>query len=189
MDVGLHHPLETKKCRRNLNPEFDQTFEVVDYVPGTPIKFEMCHPAVKKLPEVSLGTGVLHAANFKDCFNGTVILRDPGNENPEKLTVLKVKIDWVNTSSSITTGMPSKLWIVRYRPIGLRTGPGIQATRVHIDLQPSEEFGVVEVIEAANGQEYLRLADGRGWAFTKSPGTGELLAEPLEAELPENSDW
>jgi len=189
MDIGLHYPLETQKCRRNLNPEFNQTFKVVDYVPGTPIKFEMCHPAVKKLPEISLGTGMLRAELFKDDFNGTINLRDPGNENPERLTVLKVKVDWVDASSSLTKEMPSKFWIVRYRPIGLRTGPGIQATRVHVDLQPGEEFGVVEVVKGVNGQEYIRLADGRGWAFTKSPGTGDLLAEPLEAEPVENNDW
>lgn len=75
-----------------------------------------------------------------------------------------------------------EMWIARFRKLGLRSGPGTHEQRVGVDIHPGEEFGVIEIVAGAGGQEFLRLADGRGWAFTKSARDGECLAERLQAK-------
>jgi len=63
-------------------------------------------------------------------------------------------------------------------PLDLREAPDLEAGRTGESIFPGETFDVAEVVEAANSQCYLKLADGRGWAFTKSGRDGRLLAEP-----------
>mmetsp|Transcript_119427 Transcript_119427/g.211056 ORF Transcript_119427/g.211056 Transcript_119427/m.211056 type:complete len:220 (+) Transcript_119427:108-767(+) len=68
--------------------------------------------------------------------------------------------------------------------IGIRKGPDTQSERTGMQLPCGQAFEVSEVVQAG-GQTYLRLADGRGWAFTHSPRDGRLLAEPIELSMEE----
>jgi len=49
--------------------------------------------------------------------------------------------------------------------IQLRIAPSVNAPRTDTVLFQNETFGVNEEISGADGRIYLRLADGRGWAF------------------------
>merc|ERR1712072_868202 len=49
--------------------------------------------------------------------------------------------------------------------IQLRCTPSIDAPLTGITLAQNETFPVAEEILSADGRLYLRLADGRGWAF------------------------
>lgn len=181
-DVGdITFCTEIKK--NNLNPVWNESFEVIDYA-GQDIKLTVFHPAVKKSREVCLGLATIPAADFAGA-NGTaqdLQLTNTGTKTP---STLKIKINWVekqnnNRRISAYKENTDQRWIVRTRPIGLRAGPGVNEKRVMIDLQPGEEFDVVEIVEGAGGQSYVRLKDGRGWAFSKSPKDGEALCEVLE---------
>lgn len=177
----------TQIIKGNLNPKWEESFEVVDYTPGTDVTFEVFHPAVGKKPEICLGKAVLAAAAFagdEGCAQD-LTLTETGLKKGG--STLNIKVAWQSARTtekriSAFKEMPVEQWIVRYRPIGLRHGPGVSEKRVNVDLKPGEEFGVVELVEGADGQSYLRLSDGRGWAFTKSPKDGELLCERLDAE-------
>jgi len=64
--------------------------------------------------------------------------------------------------------------------IGVRSGPDTASDRTGLQLRYGEVFAVAQVVEANHppGQQYLQLADGRGWGFTHSPKDGRCLAEP-----------
>lgn len=49
--------------------------------------------------------------------------------------------------------------------IQCRSSPSIEAPLTGITLAHNETFPVAEEILSADGRLYLRLADGRGWAF------------------------
>lgn len=67
--------------------------------------------------------------------------------------------------------------------IGIRQVPDVQAPKTGQSILPGEIFAVSEVKQAPGGdQVYLRLADGRGWAFTHSGNDGRLLAAPVPPE-------
>eukprot|EP00435_Cladocopium_sp_Y103_P073943 s386_g46.t1 len=51
-----------------------------------------------------------------------------------------------------------------------------------MQLQPGEVFPVSEVVKTGEDQTYLKLADGRGWAFTHSSRDGRQLCERLSPE-------
>eukprot|EP00931_Biecheleriopsis_adriatica_P093586 TRINITY_DN67312_c0_g1_i1.p1 TRINITY_DN67312_c0_g1~~TRINITY_DN67312_c0_g1_i1.p1 ORF type:complete len:136 (-),score=18.98 TRINITY_DN67312_c0_g1_i1:218-625(-) len=68
--------------------------------------------------------------------------------------------------------------------IAIRTDASIDARRTHHVLSNGEVFGVSEVVTPArrsgigyDPQQYLRLADGRGWAFTHSIAGHEIAEE------------
>jgi len=65
--------------------------------------------------------------------------------------------------------------------IGIRSGPDTSSERTSWTLPHGCIFEVSDIVEAS-GQVYLKLADGRGWAFTHSPKDGRLLAEPATDE-------
>lgn len=52
--------------------------------------------------------------------------------------------------------------------VHLRSGPSVNASLVGITLPRNEFFAVAEELASADGRIYLRLADGRGWAFDDS---------------------
>jgi len=52
--------------------------------------------------------------------------------------------------------------------LDLRTGPSVTLPRTGASLSFNAIFAVSEEIRAADGRVYLRLADGRGWAFDNS---------------------
>jgi len=163
----------------SLNPVWKETFQIVDPDASLPMTFGVYHPARKGKPETCLGTAELDCVSFG--FEGELELTNTGLKSGS--AYLNVNIDWAEVrQQSMTAAMVDAAavrWIVRYRSIGLRTGPGTHTDRVGIDLLPGEEFDVVEVIEGANDQRFLRLKDGRGWAFTLSPKDKEVLAMPL----------
>lgn len=186
----------TKVVPRNLSPKWNESFECVDVADNTPIIFEVFHPAVKKTPEISLGSATLSFLQYHDGCETTLDLDDPGSKKKKKAT-LAVKVEWVTPQArpgriSAFMDQPAETWIVRYKAIGLRHGPGVAEQRVNIDLQPGEQFEVVEVVEGTGGQEYLRLKDGRGWAFSVSPKSGETLCERVvekeSAEIEDEGD-
>eukprot|EP00929_Paragymnodinium_shiwhaense_P021550 TRINITY_DN1401_c0_g1_i1.p1 TRINITY_DN1401_c0_g1~~TRINITY_DN1401_c0_g1_i1.p1 ORF type:complete len:353 (+),score=125.65 TRINITY_DN1401_c0_g1_i1:88-1146(+) len=183
---------ETQIVSSSLNPAWNETFEIADYQAGTDIRLEVYHPAVKKTSEILLGKVTIPGDSIGEGIDATAYsLTDTGLK--KSTSTLTVKVGWaaMRTDKRISAFKDSAIetWIVRYRAIGLRRGPGIAEPRVNIDLQPGEEFGVIELVEGAGGQEYLRLADGRGWAFTRSAKDNELLCERLEKkEAPEIED-
>lgn len=70
-----------------------------------------------------------------------------------------------------------KLW--RYMPndglhIDLRTGPDIDGSRSPNILKAGDVFVACHEERGNGGVTYLKLADGRGWAFDKKPGFGIL---------------
>merc|ERR1719440_702323 len=52
--------------------------------------------------------------------------------------------------------------------INLRSGPSVDAPLVGITLPQMETFPVAEEVPGTDGRIYLRLCDGRGWAFDDS---------------------
>jgi len=182
----------TNTIKSNLNPTWNEKFEIVDYLNGTDVQFSVFHPAVGKKREVCLGEATLKAEQFAGEEGCSQLLQLTNTGLKKGGSTLKVNVSWIapkkteNKRISAYNDQPAETWITRFRPIGLRAGPGVGEQRVNIDLQPGEEFEVVEIVEGAGGQAYLRLKDGRGWAFTKSPKDGEALCEPLQAnEEPE----
>ena len=49
-----------------------------------------------------------------------------------------------------------------------------------------EVFDVSDVVEGEQEQTYLKLADGRGWAFTHSSRDGRQLCRRVSAEEARN---
>ena len=66
--------------------------------------------------------------------------------------------------------------------IGVRSGPDVNSARTGMQLSPMEVFPVSEVVTTDEEQTYLKLADGRGWAFTHSSRDGRRLCQRLSAE-------
>lgn len=59
-------------------------------------------------------------------------------------------------------------------PLVLRTAPSISAPRTMEQLRPGTIFAVDEQHLGDDGVLYLRLTDGRGWAFDMKPGVGVM---------------
>lgn len=81
---------------------------------------------------------------------------------------LELESDGGRGKASQYPGMEISLW--RYLPgdttaFAIRTAPDVDACRADAVLQPGEVFGVSEEYQGADGVTYLKLADGRGWAF------------------------
>jgi len=57
-------------------------------------------------------------------------------------------------------------------PLALRATPDINGPRTNSMLMPGDEFAVSEEFQGAGGILYLKLSDGRGWAFDRKPGVG-----------------
>merc|ERR1712139_571342 len=52
--------------------------------------------------------------------------------------------------------------------VALRQGPYFDGVRTGAMLMHNEIFSVSEEVQGSDGRLYLRLADGRGWAFDDS---------------------
>jgi len=63
------------------------------------------------------------------------------------------------------------------RMLTLRKVPDIDGACTEKFLRPGEVFAVSQELEGSNGVKYLKLADGRGWAFDRKPGVG-ILCQP-----------
>lgn len=71
-------------------------------------------------------------------------------------------------------------------PLAIRTVPDIDGPRTGQMLMPGDVFRVCEEREGPCGILYLRLADGRGWAFNRKPGVGNMCkrqSSPTQAAL------
>jgi len=69
--------------------------------------------------------------------------------------------------------------------VGLRTRPDTSDDSRCGDkavLRPGERFEVSVIVDGEDGQKFLKLADGRGWAFTKSTRDGRTLCEPSQGK-------
>eukprot|EP00930_Biecheleria_cincta_P072118 TRINITY_DN59561_c0_g1_i1.p1 TRINITY_DN59561_c0_g1~~TRINITY_DN59561_c0_g1_i1.p1 ORF type:complete len:212 (+),score=48.85 TRINITY_DN59561_c0_g1_i1:98-733(+) len=66
--------------------------------------------------------------------------------------------------------------------VGIRTEPDVNSERTGLSLLCGQMFQVSELLPAEDGQTYLKLADGRGWAFTHSARDGRLLCSPVSPE-------
>merc|ERR1719188_2050859 len=62
-------------------------------------------------------------------------------------------------------------------PLALRATPDINGPRTSNMLMPGEEFAVSEELPGAGGVLYLKLSDGRGWAFDHKPGFGSMCSK------------
>mmetsp|Transcript_8378 Transcript_8378/g.19731 ORF Transcript_8378/g.19731 Transcript_8378/m.19731 type:complete len:231 (-) Transcript_8378:94-786(-) len=70
--------------------------------------------------------------------------------------------------------------------VGVRKGPSTASERIGRSLFSGQAFQVTRVQTAAaddvEGQQYLRLLEGDGWAFTHSARDGRLLCERITLE-------
>lgn len=61
------------------------------------------------------------------------------------------------------------------QPLGIRKDPRVDAEQRGQQLENGEVFKVSEELEdESSGITFLKLADGRGWAFDRKPGGGDL---------------
>lgn len=63
------------------------------------------------------------------------------------------------------------------RRLIIRKVPDIDGVCTENYLEPGEVFAVSQELEGSGGVKYLKLADGRGWAFDRKPGVG-VLCQP-----------
>jgi len=71
--------------------------------------------------------------------------------------------------------------------INLRAQPSVLAAHTGVTLSQNDVFAVSAEIAASDGRIYLRLADGRGWAFDDSalvPHDPSVVREPVLPPLP-----
>jgi hypothetical protein len=78
-------------------------------------------------------------------------------------------------------------------PLALRATPDVNGPRTSNMLMPGDEFAVSEEFQGAGGILYLKLSDGRGWAFDRKPGVGGMcsrkpvLSAGFAAQMPAGS--
>lgn len=65
--------------------------------------------------------------------------------------------------------------------IRIRSGPSIGAAKTDYSLPPFSIFSVSEEVQGSDGVVYLKLLDGRGWAFDSVPAVGSLCV-PVSLE-------
>lgn len=82
-------------------------------------------------------------------------------------------------------GPDANIWVQRYGLPSLETRavPDIDGPRTGHLLMPGESFLVAEELMRPSGVRYLRLADGRGWAFDYKPGIGPMCARQAHSGL------
>lgn len=77
--------------------------------------------------------------------------------------------------------------------VDLRHGPSVEAPRTSETLCQNATFAAAEELLGADGRVYLRLADGRGWAFDDSqlfphdPSVIRGFWQPVSLANPQNS--
>lgn len=70
-----------------------------------------------------------------------------------------------------------------YAPLGIRKEPQIEAAQVSETLKPGDSFKVLEELrDETTGVLYLKLADGRGWAFDFKPSVGKMCVRSDDFE-------
>eukprot|EP00438_Fugacium_kawagutii_P001838 Skav215874 [mRNA] locus=scaffold2770:123964:125952:- [translate_table: standard] len=69
---------------------------------------------------------------------------------------------------SVSTGLSWWYRVAFAGGVDLRHGPSVEAPRTGETLCQNATLAVAEEILGADGRVYLRLADGRGWAFDDS---------------------
>merc|ERR1711920_826136 len=60
------------------------------------------------------------------------------------------------------------------KKLGVRATPDYNGPRTGANLIVGEQFDVCEERINFDGVIFLKLADGRGWAFDRKPGVGEM---------------
>lgn len=66
----------------------------------------------------------------------------------------------------------------------VRAEPDVNAPRTPHVLSPGDAFGVSEELKGEDGVLYLKLADGRGWAFDRKPDVGVMCVRQPSAPPP-----
>merc|ERR1712226_1294421 len=67
------------------------------------------------------------------------------------------------------------------KKLGLRAKPDFNGPRTGVNLIVGEQFDVSEERRDFDGVLRLKLADGRGWAFDRKSGVGEMC---VRSEMP-----
>eukprot|EP00927_Polykrikos_kofoidii_P011191 TRINITY_DN14725_c0_g1_i2.p1 TRINITY_DN14725_c0_g1~~TRINITY_DN14725_c0_g1_i2.p1 ORF type:complete len:376 (+),score=89.10 TRINITY_DN14725_c0_g1_i2:36-1163(+) len=179
---------QTRIIRDSRSPFWNEAFEIVDYELNKPLIFHILHNGKAEKSKVSLGTAELEASKFESGFDGEIKINDELDPNGTATLRLKVSKSSVKAETTTLRKPRTQTWITCFRPIGLRAGPGEQEARVEGELAPGEEFLVTDIVKGPKNQCYLRLADGRGWAFSRSMRDGDTLAEPLNQPVGDNNE-
>lgn len=66
--------------------------------------------------------------------------------------------------------------------LSLRVNPATDSAHAGKFLYEGEVFQVSAVVNGETGQRFLRLADGRGWAFALHPSNGTVVAAEIESK-------
>jgi len=74
-------------------------------------------------------------------------------------------VGWPQLSPQRSTLKPALYRVAFLGGVDLRRGPSFGALRTGVTLRHNEVFVTSEEIPGPDGRIYLRLADGRGWAF------------------------
>lgn len=102
-----------------------------------------------------------------------------GGSFPEKRWGFFAVVVPQDTEEVVEPSAEDKLWVFKppeTRPLDIRTEPELKSKRSTETILPGVVFEVSEEKEGADGITYLKLADGRGWAFDKIPSGLVLCA-------------
>lgn len=77
--------------------------------------------------------------------------------------------------------LPERFMCISPGGIGIRRGPSVASERTGASLRYDDIVEVDEVLQGEGDQRFLRLKDGRGWVFTKSPKNTDLMCKPENA--------
>jgi len=98
----------------------------------------------------------------------------------------QTKFDVLPSTPAFQVGNAVHVFVVRgaLSGIGVREAPDIHSQKTGAVLQCGEAFQVNEILGLPEGQQFLRLADARGWAFTRNPQDGQSVVELISKEAP-----
>lgn len=102
----------------------------------------------------------------------------------EAAAVVLVDDDELEAATHRLRDLKAKTWryVITDLHMDLRKEPFVNGKRVPKHLNPGEEFLVEREQKGAEGITYLKLADGRGWAFDWKPGVGKMCERRYAAE-------
>lgn len=102
----------------------------------------------------------------------------------EAAAVVLVEESELEAATRRLRDLKARTW--RYVPtechMDLRREPKVNGERVRQQLNPGDIFLVSKEKRGSDGITYLRLEDGRGWAFDAKPGIGVMCERAYEDE-------
>ena len=103
--------------------------------------------------------------------------RTPESSQAQAATVARPRIALTTTLCDVWVYAP-----VNSYPVQLRCGPQISSAPTGAVLSAGEAFCTSAEERGSDGVLYLKLADGRGWAFETKPGVGTMCVRPSASE-------